>query len=68
MKMAGVDDRTLMDLGGWTDIAMLRRYAHFSTEYKLKAAQLVNGTAGVMSRDEKEKGGIAPALPTTLAS
>jgi integrase len=47
MKMAGIDDRTLMDLGGWTDIAMVRRYAHVSPEYKLKTDQLVNGTACV---------------------
>jgi integrase len=46
MVMAGVDLFTLMDLGGWSSVAMVRRYAHFAPEYRIKAAQLVNGTAG----------------------
>lgn len=46
MVMRGVDLYTLMELGGWSSISMVRRYAHFAPEHKISAAQLLNGTAG----------------------
>jgi site-specific recombinase XerD len=35
--MAGVDIRTLQELGGWKEIKMVDRYAHLSTQHKAEA-------------------------------
>jgi site-specific recombinase XerD len=35
--MAGIDIRTLQELGGWKEIKMVERYAHLSTEHKTEA-------------------------------
>ncbi len=38
-KMAGVDDFTLMELLGHSDMKMMKRYAHLSPEHKRKAVE-----------------------------
>ena len=47
MVAKGIDLYTLMELGGWSDVGMVRRYAHFAPEQKIRAAQLLDGTARV---------------------
>lgn len=42
MLVQGVDDRTVMSLFGWTDLSMVRRYAHVVDEMKTAAAVAVN--------------------------
>jgi len=37
LAMAGVDIRTLQELGGWKEIKMVERYAHLSTQHKTEA-------------------------------
>ena len=37
--MAGVDIRTIQELGGWKEIKMLERYAHLSQEHKALAVE-----------------------------
>ena len=37
--MAGVDIRTIQELGGWKEIKMLERCAHLSQEHKALAVE-----------------------------
>ena len=37
--MQGVNDRTIMELGGWKSTAMLSRYAHLSPAHLWKAVE-----------------------------
>ena len=37
LVMAGVDLRTVQELGGWKDIGMVTRYAHLSSRHKAEA-------------------------------
>jgi integrase len=39
LVMAGVDLRTVQELGGWSDIKMLERYAHLSPSHKQDAVE-----------------------------
>jgi site-specific recombinase XerD len=39
LVMAGVDLRTVQELGGWQTIAMVERYSHLSPQHKLKAVE-----------------------------
>lgn len=39
LMMAGVDIRTIQELGGWKEIKMLERYAHLSQEHKALAVE-----------------------------
>jgi site-specific recombinase XerD len=36
---AGVDLRTVQELGGWSSLAMVQRYSHPDEEHKLEAVQ-----------------------------
>lgn len=45
LVMKGVDLYTLMDLGGWSTVAMVQRYARFTPARRIEVAQLLNGTA-----------------------
>ena len=52
LVMAGVDLRTVQELGGWQTLSMLERYAHLSLAHKAKAVELI---AHYVSHDaEKE--------------
>ena len=37
--MAGVDLRTIQELGGWRELKMVERYAHLSPSHKAEAVE-----------------------------
>ena len=39
LAMAGVDLRTIQELGGWAELEMLERYAHLSPSHKAEAVE-----------------------------
>jgi integrase len=41
LAMAGVDLRTLQELGGWQTLAMVERYAHLAPSHKAKAVEKI---------------------------
>lgn len=41
LVMAGVDLRTVMELGGWKNLSMVQRYSHLSQAHKLEAVELL---------------------------
>lgn len=41
LVMAGVDLRTIQDLGGWRTIGMVERYSHLSPAYKALAVERI---------------------------
>ena len=44
LVMAGVDTRTVQELGGWKRIEMLERYAHLSDAHKASAVDKLMAT------------------------
>jgi integrase len=43
LAMAGVDIRTIQELGGWKEIKMIERYAHLSQQHKVEAIEKISG-------------------------
>ena len=41
LAMAGVDVRTIQELGGWKELEMLQRYAHLSPSHKSEAVEKI---------------------------
>ena len=41
LAMAGVDIRTIQELGGWKEIKMVERSAHLSQQHKIDAVEKV---------------------------
>lgn len=41
LAMAGVDLRTIQELGGWKELEMLQRYAHLSPNHKSEAVEKI---------------------------
>ena len=41
LAMAGVDSRTIQELGGWKELEMLQRYAHLSPSHKAEAVEKI---------------------------
>jgi integrase len=41
LAMAGVDIRTIQELGGWKEIKMIERYSHLSDEHPVEAAEKI---------------------------
>ena len=39
LVMAGVDLRTVQELGGWRSLAMVQKYAHLAPEHRLAAVE-----------------------------
>jgi hypothetical protein len=39
--MAGVDPRTIQELGGWRSLAMVERYTHLSPTHKASAVERI---------------------------
>jgi hypothetical protein len=39
--MAGVDLRTIQELGGWKSLSMVQRYAHLSPGHKRQAVEML---------------------------
>ncbi len=42
LAMAGVDLRTIQELGGWKSINMVMRYSHLSPEHKAEAVEKIS--------------------------
>ena len=40
--MAGVDLRTIQELGGWKSLKMVERYAHLSPSHKAEAVEKIS--------------------------
>ena len=40
--MAGVDLRTIQELGGWASLGMVQRYAHLSPTHKAEAVERIS--------------------------
>lgn len=45
LVMRGADLRTVQELGGWKNLAMVQRYAHLSQEHKRSAIELLAGNS-----------------------
>jgi integrase len=43
LAMAGVDPRTIQELGGWRSLAMVERYTHLSPTHKAAAVERIAG-------------------------
>jgi site-specific recombinase XerD len=41
LAMAGVDERTIQELGKWKELEMLQRYAHLSPNHKSEAVEKI---------------------------
>ncbi len=41
LMMAGVDMRTIQELGGWSDLKMVERYTHLSPSHKAEAVEKI---------------------------
>lgn len=41
LAMAGVDLRTIQELGGWSELSMVQRYAHLSPNHKREAIEKI---------------------------
>jgi len=46
---AGVDPRTVMELGGWSSLAMVQRYSHSDDKRKMDAVQRIAGDFTTLS-------------------
>ena len=44
LAMAGIDVRTIQELGGWRRLSMVERYAHLSPSHKAEAVEKISGT------------------------
>ncbi len=47
LVMAGVDLRTIQELGGWQTISMVQRYAHLSQSHKAQAVERIATPCGI---------------------
>jgi integrase len=56
--MAGVDARTIQELGGWKNMAMVERYTHLSPDHKVAAIRKlrVQVPSIFTTRAERERG------------
>jgi site-specific recombinase XerD len=41
LAMAGVDLRTIQELGGWSNLEMVQRYSHLSPSHKAEAVEKI---------------------------
>ena len=62
LVMAGVDLRTVQELGGWRSLSMVMKYAHLAPEHRLAAVEALV-RAPELSRNFTERP--AAHLPTT---
>jgi site-specific recombinase XerD len=58
LALAGVDPRTIQELGGWKEIKMVERYAHLSQKHKADAlekllSQLAENSTTVLTTSKK---------------
>lgn len=63
LVMAGVDLRTVQELGGWSSLAMVQRYAHLSLSHKAEAVErLARKIPQRYSQHGEEKEAVGSAL------
>jgi len=43
LAMAGIDVRTIQELGGWGELSMVERYSHLSPNHKAQAVERISG-------------------------
>jgi hypothetical protein len=49
--MAGVDLRTVQELGGWQSLAMVQKYAHLAPAHRLAAVEAIVRTSPAVELD-----------------
>jgi integrase len=49
LAMAGVDPRTIQELGGWSSLAMVERYTHLSPTHKAEAVERIAQNSPTLS-------------------
>ena len=54
LAMAGVDLRTIQELGGWKDLTMVQRYSHLSPSHKAAAVEKIAGGAVIPLRNPEQ--------------
>jgi site-specific recombinase XerD len=55
LVMAGVDLRTVQELGGWQTIAMVERYSHLSPQHKTQAVERLAEFPYAIPTDQAER-------------
>ena len=57
LAMAGVDLRTIQELGGWHSLQMVERYSHLSPNHKAQAVERIalNNSTTLFTTQEKER-------------
>ena len=53
--MQGINDRTLMTLGGWKSPAMLTRYAHLSPAHLWQAVEGLTGIGTGIKTEQRQE-------------
>lgn len=51
LAMAGVDLRTIQELGGWSDLNMVKRYSHLSPSHKAEAVERLAAQAAAAAQN-----------------
>ena len=57
LAMAGVDPRTIQELGGWSSLEMVERYTHLSPTHKAEAVERIaqNSPTGFTTPDRRPR-------------
>jgi integrase len=55
LAMAGVDLRTIQELGGWKTLSMVQRYAHLSPSHKAEAVERIAKSSTTLSTTPTEE-------------
>ena len=63
LVMRGVDLRTVMELGGWKNLAMVQRYSHLSQEHKQQAIELLVENSPTIFTTPKSGKPVTPYAP-----
>ena len=64
LVMAGVDLRTVQELGGWSSLDLVQRYAHLSPAHKVEAVERI--IADHFPTEFTTPGGAAPGASVKL--
>jgi hypothetical protein len=54
LAMAGVDPRTIQELGGWAALEMIERYTHLSPTHKAEDVERIASHSPTVSHDTRE--------------
>ena len=63
LAMAGVDLRTIQEVGGWSDLKMVERYSHLTPDHKAEAVERI---AGGIPQRYSQHGGDKEAVGSAL--